>query len=372
MSKVFTDVDFTLFLPACFLVTIGGFILMSVSPESFPRQFLYIGLALFAFLLFSRIDIRILGAFSPWFYPLSVLLLITTLFIGGVTRGAVRWIEIGPFTLQTSEVVKPFLLLFFSWFLTKESGNRRFFASLPLILVAIFLILKQPDLGSGLVVFAGFLGTVFIAGAPSSLFVLGGLAAFGGTPLLWRLLADYQKGRIISFLAPAKDPLGSGYNAIQAMIAVGSGQILGRGLGQGTQSQLAFLPERHTDFIFAALSEELGFVGSFFVILAFVFLLWRIVDILRKNDEGYEKVFLGGAFLTIFFQAAVNIGMNLGLLPITGIPLPFVSSGGSSLLAMFIILGICSSISSGLSERRSLGIIRGQGIVHSAQYTGRN
>lgn len=357
MGKLFSNIDFQLFLPACFLVGAGGLILMSVSPESFPKQFLYIGLALFAFLLFSRVDIRILAVFSPWFYPLSIILLLTTLLVGEITRGATRWIELGPFTLQTSEIVKPFLLLFFSWFLTKESGSRRFFTALPLIFLAAVLILKQPDLGSGLVVLAGFLGAVFIAGAPSGLFVLGGLLAFLGTPLLWRLLADYQKERIISFLAPAKDPLGNGYNAIQAMIAVGAGQILGRGLGQGTQSQLAFLPERHTDFIFAALSEELGLLGALAVILALLFLLWRIISLLRVIQEDFEKVFLGGAFMTIFFQAGVNIGMNLGLLPITGIPLPFVSSGGSSLLAMSAILGICSSISSGLSQRRSLGII---------------
>lgn len=357
MSRLFSTIDFALFLPACFLVTVGGFVLMSVSPESFPRQFFYIGLAFFAFLFFSKIDIRILGAFSSWFYPSSILLLLVTFFIGGVTRGAVRWIELGPFTLQTSEIVKPFLLLFFSWFLTRESGNRRFFVALSLILVATFLILKQPDLGSSLVVFAGFLGAVFISGAPLGLLILGGLAGLGGMPIVWRLLADYQKERIISFLAPQQDPLGSGYNAIQAMIAVGSGQPFGRGLGQGTQSQLAFLPERHTDFIFAALSEELGLLGALAVILAFFFLLWRIIGLLRVVREDFEKVFLGGAFMTVFFQAGVNIGMNLGLLPITGIPLPFVSSGGSSLLSLAIILGITASIGRDLSQRRSLGII---------------
>lgn len=357
MHRIFYNIDLAIFLPVSFLVILGGLILMSVSPESFPRQFFYIGLAIFAFLLFSKIDIRILGAFSPWFYPLSILLLVTTLFIGGVTRGAVRWLELGPFTLQTSEIVKPFLLLFFSWFLTRESGNRRFFVSLPLILVAIFLILKQPDLGSSLVVFVGFLGAVFVAGVPLGLLIPAGLAALGGAPLLWQLLADYQKERVISFLAPQEDPLGAGYNAIQAIIAVGSGQLFGRGLGQGTQSQLAFLPERHTDFIFAALSEELGLLGALAVILAFLFLLWRIIGLLRAIREDFEKVFLGGAFLSIFFQAAVNIGMNLGLLPITGIPLPFVSSGGSSLLSLAIILGIIASLSRDLSQRRSLGII---------------
>lgn len=358
MSKVFTDVDFTLFLPACFLVTIGGLILMSVSPGAFPKQFLYLALALFAFLLFSKVDFKILLSFAPWFYGISIALLGFTLFLGTTSRGAVRWIDIGAATIQTSEIAKPLLLVFFSWFLTRNSNLNRFFAAVPLVLLADFLVLRQPDLGSALVVLAGFLGAVIIAGLPMLLLAGSIIILAPALPLIWHFLADYQKGRILSFLSPEVDPLGSGYNAIQAVIAVGSGQFTGRGLGQGTQSQLAFLPERHTDFIFAALSEELGFVGSFFVILAFVFLLWRIVYLLQSSNESYEKVFLGGAFLTIFFQAAVNIGMNLGLLPITGIPLPFVSSGGSSLLAMSIILGICSSISSGLSERRSLGIMR--------------
>lgn len=358
MSKVFKSIDLALFLPACFLVTIGGLILMSVSPESFPRQFIYIGLALLAFLVFSKIDIGILQAFSPWFYPLSILFLGITLFIGGVTRGAVRWIEIGPLTLQTSEIVKPLLLLFFSWFLTRREDLKHFFFSLPLVLFATLLVLKQPDLGSGLVVFAGFLGSLFIGGAPLGLLVLLGLGGIGGAPLLWQLLADYQKERIVSFLAPTRDPLGSGYNALQAMVAVGNGQFWGLGLGQGTQSQLAFLPERHTDFIFAALSEEFGFLGAVTVIILFTILLTRIIFLLKATEDNFTKVFLGGVFMTVFFQAGVNIGMNLGLLPITGIPLPFVSSGGSSLLAMSIILGMCSSIAHDLSKREGLGIIQ--------------
>lgn len=357
MNKLFSNIDFKLFLPACFLVILGGLILMSVSPGAFPRQFLFIGLAFVVFLLFSKIDIKILSVFSPWFYIASILLLVTTLIIGELTRGATRWIQLGPFTLQTSEIVKPLLLVFFSWLLTRYSGNRRFYIAAPLIFLSAFLILVQPDLGSALVVLAGFTGAIIIAGIPFSFLAASVVLLGAASPFLWNLFADYQKARILSFVSPAADPLGSGYNAIQAIIAVGSGEIFGRGLGQGTQSQLAFLPERHTDFIFAALSEELGLFGALAVILAFLFLLWRIIGLLRLAQEDFEKVFLGGTFATIFFQAAVSIGMDLGLLPITGIPLPFVSSGGSSLLAMSIILGICSSIARGLSKRQSLGII---------------
>lgn len=355
--KPLSNIDLALFLPAAFLVTIGGLILMSVSPESFPKQFLYIGLALGAFLLFSKIDFKVLTAFAPWFYIGSLLLLSATLVIGNFTRGAVRWVELGPFTIQTSEIVKPLLLIFLAWFLTKNSSFSRFPASVFFILIASLFILRQPDLGSTLVVLAGLGGSIFIAGLPFAFFLASLVAVFTAFPLFWQFLADYQKERIVSFLSPELDPLASGYNAIQAMIAVGSGQIIGRGLGQGTQSQLSFLPERHTDFIFAALSEELGLLGAFAVVVAFAIFLWRIIFLLQKSGNYQEKVFLAGAFATVFFQTAVNIGMNIGLLPITGIPLPFVSSGGSSLLTMSVILGMCSSIACRLSKRESLGII---------------
>lgn len=357
MQKLLSSIDFKLFLPACFLVILGGMILVSVSPSSFPTQFLYLGLALLTFLFFSKVDFRVWLAIAPWFYGLALGILGFTLFLGELSRGATRWIEIGGISIQTSEVAKPLLLIFFAWFLTRNSNLSRFSLSIPLVAIAVFFILAQPDLGSALVVLAGFSGSILIAGLPLVFIVIFFIGGGIALPFLWHFLADYQKQRIETFLSPTADPLGTGYNAIQAVIAVGSGQLNGRGLGQGTQSQLAFLPERHTDFIFAALSEELGFVGSFLTILTFTLLLWHLVSLLRIAEEDCEKVFLGGAFLTIFFQAAVNIGMNLGLLPITGIPLPFVSSGGSSLLSMSMILGICSSISRDLFSRRNLGII---------------
>ncbi len=178
------------------------------------------------------------------------------------------------------------------------------------------------------------------------------------SPLGWHFLEDYQRQRIISFLSPTSDPLGSGYNALQAVITVGSGMFTGRGLGGGTQSQLAFLPERQTDFIFSALAEELGFLAAGMLLLAFALLFWRIIMILKDTDDIFSRAFLGGAFLVLFSQTFVNIGMNLGVLPITGIPLPFVSAGGSSLVSMSALLGMISSVSSDLAKRDSLGIIR--------------
>lgn len=353
-------VDLKLFLPAALLVLLGTVVLTSVHPNSFPIQFFHIFLAILVFLFFANLDIRILREVSAWLYPVSLFLLLLTVAIGAVTRGSVRWIELGPFTLQASEAVKPFLLVFFAWLLTKNRSapaGKQFFLSLLLAAPIAFLILIQPDLGSTLVVLAGFLGVLFVSGVPLY-FLFGGAAA--GTifsPMIWMLLASYQKERILSFLNPAGDPLGAGYNSIQAMVAVGSGGVFGRGLGQGSQSQLAFLPERHTDFIFAALAEELGFVAAAAVTVAFAFILARIVFLIREIDDPFSRAFLGGAFLTIFTQASINIGMNLGLLPITGIPLPFVSAGGSSLVSMAAILGIASVIS-GLQGRRGLGILR--------------
>lgn len=360
--RVFSAVDLKLVLAASLLVLLGTLILSSVSPSSFPIQFFHIFLAALVFLFFANMDIRILREISPWLYPISLFLLLLTIAIGAVTRGSVRWIGLGPFTLQASEVVKPLLLLFFAGFLTKSRGSpqgRRFFLSLLLAAPLVFLILVQPDLGSALVVLAGFLGVLFVSGVPLY-FLAGGLvSAAAFSPIIWTLLAPYQKERILSFLNPTADPLGAGYNSIQAMIAVGSGGFLGRGLGQGSQSQLAFLPERHTDFIFAALSEELGFVAATIVVVAFAFILTRIVFLIKDISDSFSQAFLGGAFLTIFAQASINIGMNLGILPITGIPLPFVSVGGSSLVSMAAILGIVSAIS-GLKDRRGLGILREQ------------
>lgn len=356
-------IDLKLFLPSLLLVILGTTVLFSVSPNSFPEQFLHIGLALLVFLFFAKLDARVIKELAPWFYAFSLFLLLLTLIIGTVTKGSVRWIELGPFTIQPSEIVKPFLLVFFAWLVAKRKDElKKFILAILLFLPAAILILVQPDLGSTIVVAAGFFGVIFLAGLPLKLLLAAVASFLISSPVLWSFLAEYQKERIVSFLNPAADPLGAGYNSIQAMITVGSGGFSGRGLGQGSQSQLAFLPERHTDFIFASLSEELGFLASVLVISSFGFLLFRLIKILVATSDLYSRALLGGIFLTIFTQTAVNIGMNLGILPITGIPLPFVSAGGSSLVSMAAILGIASSLS-GLKESRHSNILRQGGIL---------
>lgn len=344
------QIDLFIFLPAAFLLGLGSMVLSSVSQSSFPQHFIFIALAAITFFIFNAIDLKVLRAFSPYLYGLSLLLLLATLLFGAFVRGASRWIVLGPISIQASEITKPLLILFFAHLIESRNGYKRFLWATAAFLPAFILVFIQPDLGSSIVLAAGFIGILFFGQMP--LVWLGaGLTSFLVLlPVGWRVLADYQKQRILSFISPASDPLGAGYNSLQAMIAVGSGGFLGKGLGQGTQSQLAFLPERHTDFIFAALSEELGFLGAFLVVLAFFVILYRIITILkdvadRAPSDLYTQSLLGAIFLIIFTHVTVNIGMNLGILPVTGIPLPFVSSGGSALVSMSALLGIVSGIS---------------------------
>lgn len=351
---MFRNIDPWIALPAVFLLSLGGIILSSVSPTSYPQQFLYIALALVAFFIFSSLDIRFLRAISPYLYILSLILLLTTLLFGATIRGSARWIELGPIAFQPSEITKPLLLLFFANIISARRGA--LWAILAFIPTS-FLVFIQPDLGSALVLTSGLFGVLFFGGIPLR-WLGSGLAILGvSAPILWGFLAQYQKQRIYSFISPSQDPLGTGYNSIQAMIAIGSGGLLGRGLGQGTQSQLSFLPERHTDFVFAALSEELGFLASAAVLLAFITIFSRIIVILKSCKDTFSQSLLGGIFFMFFTHVVVNIGMNLGALPVTGIPLPFISSGGSALVSMSAMLGFISQISVGLSSRPNIDTI---------------
>lgn len=340
-------IDLFLFLPAVFLVALGSLVLSSVSPALYPGQFIFLGLAVITFFIFSLLDESILKAFAPFLYFISCGLLLLTLIFGAFTRGTVRWIDIGQFSFQPSEVVKPLLIIFFAWFVARSRQEIRFISAILIFALPLFLILLQPDLGSALVLLGAFLGVIFLGGVPVKMLVPSLIVIVMLIPLLFNFLAPYQKQRIESFLHPA-DPLGSGYNAIQATIAVGSGEFLGRGLGQGTQAQLLFLPERHTDFIFSSIAEELGFVGTALLIVGIALILYRLVVLIRASETVFAKALLGGIFAAIFVQSSINIGMNLNVLPITGIPLPFVSSGGSALVAMAALLGLASSISSRL------------------------
>lgn len=333
--------DWLLALPIFLLLVFSFFILNSIAPAIFPSYYWYFVLGIIAFLFFSLFDFEIISAFSKYFYIISIILLLITLVIGQVTRGTVRWIPIGSLSIQTSEVVRPFLLIFFANFITeKRLTLKRLFQILILMGLPLFLILVQPSLGVTALTAVGFLGLFLASEIEKKYFLYIGLITLILIPLVFVFLAPYQKTRITAFLDPTSDPLGVGYNAIQSTISVGSGKLLGRGLGRGVGTQLAFLPERHTDFVFASIAEELGFVGAVVLLLVTFFLFIRIIYYTENSINIPARLFLGGLFLTFFAQTVIHVGMNMGLLPITGVPYPLVSAGGSSLLATMTSLGI--------------------------------
>lgn len=333
--------DWLLVTPILLLLIFSFFILNSIMPSIFPSYYWYFVLGIIAFLIFSLFDFEILSVFSRYFYIISIVLLLITLVIGQVTRGTVRWIPIGSLSIQTSEIVRPFLLIFFANFITEKRLNfKRLFQILLLMGLPLILILVQPSLGVTALTGIGFLGLFLASEADKKIFLYLGVIGLIFIPLVYMFLAPYQKTRITAFLDPASDPQGVGYNAIQSTISVGSGKLFGRGLGRGVGTQLSFLPERHTDFVFASIAEELGFVGAIVLLMITFFLFIRIIGYTERAINIPARLFLGGLFLTFFAQTAIHVGMNMGLLPITGVPYPLVSAGGSSLLATMTSLGI--------------------------------
>ncbi len=319
-------------------------VLRSIAPGVFPLYFIFIIGSLVAFVVISAVEFDILAIFSPFFYVGSLIFLILPIIFGQVTRGAVRWVPLGPISLQPAEIVRPFLLLFFSYYVHAEPMNPlRFVKTLLLMAVPLFLILFQPSLGVTILTAVAFLGILLTVPFTKRLILPGIIIVLLISPVVWSVMAPYQKTRVESLIAPQNDPSGAGYNSIQSMIAVGSGKLTGRGLGQGVQTQLSFLPERHTDFIFASVSEELGFVGACLLLVISFFLLFRFISIGSHSKSDVLIAFATGAFATLTLQTVVHIGMNMGLFPITGLPLPLISYGGSSLLSTMIIYAILLS-----------------------------
>ncbi len=264
-------------------------------------------------------------------------------FLGPQVRGATRWLEIGSFRLQPSELAKPFFLVSISSLLVRYPPMtlKRIGMHMTLVALPFILVFQQPDLGNALIYLTSWLAMILLSGIPLIAIILGGVITGIILPLSSYFVKEYQKQRILTFLDPLLDPHGAGYNSIQAMIAVGSGRLLGSGFGRGTQSLLQFLPERHTDFIFASFTEEFGFVGAAALIAIFYLMLWQLLrHAFRVREQLFAHLYIVGLFALLLGHFVINVGMNIGLLPITGITLPLVSYGGSSLLAIFIGLGI--------------------------------
>jgi rod shape determining protein RodA len=312
------------------------------------RQIAWFGVGIVALVVIASIDYRRLVRAAPLFYVLGLGLLVAVFAIGRTVSGARRWVFVGPISVQPSELFKICFVLMAVWLLTSRwaqpIGKAVLAMVAPLIFVPAVLILKQPDLGTALLLFPVLIALLVAAGMRMRL--LGGLvlAGLAATPLAWVFLKEYQRERILVFLDPFRDPLGSAYNVIQAKIAIGSGQLLGKGVAGATQSRLAFLPERHTDFIFAVFAETWGFVGCLVLLICYALLLLRGFDIAASTRELVGRLVALGVTALLATQILVNVGMVTGLIPVVGIPLPFMSYGGSSMVVSMMALGLLLSV----------------------------
>ncbi|MCX7831990.1 MAG: rod shape-determining protein RodA [Actinobacteria bacterium] len=313
------------------------------------RQALFLIAGFLLFFVLSIVNIRKFESFSLFLYLFSLFLLVAVLFIGESRLGAQRWIDIGPISIQPSELSKVFVLLFLSSYFSKIKGRTPTFKeivnSLILVLIPALLVFMQPDLGTAIVLLVGWMAVIFTSGARWQhilVFIAVFLIAFAGA-VKFGILHDYQIKRLTVFLNPEADTTGAGYNITQAKIAIGSGGFFGKGIFSGTQSALRFVPERQTDFIFSVVGEETGFIGSLLVLLLYLIILARIIQISANLKERTGKIFSFSYAFVLLFHILVNVGMNLGIMPVTGIPLPLISYGGSFLLANMISLGIIES-----------------------------
>ena len=344
--------DSVLLVLLSILLLLGLAVLFSASGESVvavERQLMRIGLGVVAMLLVAQISLHGLRAISPWLFVAGVLLLLAVMWVGDVGKGAQRWLDLGFMRFQPSEIMKLAVPMMVAWYLSLRSGRPRFrdlVVTAALILVPVYLIMQQPDLGTSMLVgAAGFL-VIFLAGLGWRWFVGLGVAVAGAVPILWSQMLDYQRQRVLTLFNPESDPLGAGYHIIQSKIAIGSGGLYGKGWLNGTQSQLEFLPERSTDFIFAVYAEEFGFIGVALLLLLYFAIVARGLWIAALAQDRYARLLGGSISLTFAVYMVVNIGMVTGLLPVVGVPLPLVSYGGTSLVTLMVAFGILMSIAS--------------------------
>ncbi len=317
--------------------------------QYFPKQSIAFFIGLVLIFAASFFHISFFRTNAKLFYALAIFLLIAVLFFGQTIRGTRGWFNVAGFSFQPAEFAKVGLIIFLAWWINRY--GRRFdkwqfvFTSGFFCLVLVGLIMLQPDMGSALVLGGIWFGYLFLTGVKKRyilLLVVSGLLLF---LVSWFFIfQDYQKNRIMNFFDASQDPLGVGYNVTQSIIAIGSGQVMGRGLGFGSQSQLHFLPEAQTDFIFAVVSEELGFIGSSLVLIVFFLLLWRLLYIAKKSQDEFSTYLILGIILLFFIHILINIGAVSGFMPVIGVTLPFLSYGGSSLIINMFLIGIAESV----------------------------
>lgn len=349
--EVFTRrIDSFLLSVALAIVGVGLITLYSATDQSFARidnQVGSVGVALALMWVVANIPPQRIARAAVPLYVLGVALLVAVAAFGVTVNGSRRWLNVGIGRIQPSELMKIAVPLMLAWYFQKFEGRlgwKDFLFAAVLIVVPVALIKRQPDLGTSLLIGASGFYVLYLAGL--SWKIIAGLAALGAaaTPLVWPMLRPYQQERILTFLDPSRDPLGAGYHSTQASIAIGSGGVTGKGWLNGTQTHLDFLPERHTDFIFAVYGEEFGLIGNTVLLVLYLLLLGRGLVITANASTLFARLLSGAVTLMFFTYAFVNMGMVCGVLPVVGVPLPLVSYGGTALVSLFVGLGLLMSV----------------------------
>lgn len=355
--RLIKHIDYTLIFLVLALCLLGLLVIYStthteiINEETIQftkRQLLYILVGLFLCFIVATIDYHQLEKIAIPIYILSIIMLVYVLLFGKTTGGARRWINVAGFDFQPSEFAKIALIIFLADFLSRQKdklSNFLYFL-LPFLFTGVLMLLitKQPDLGTAIVFLAIVLFMIYVAGIEWKYILMISLLLVASFPVLWSFLKDYQRKRIIFFLNPDLDPLGAGYNIIQSKVAIGSGGLLGQGLFSGIQSQLKFLPAQHTDFVFAVIGEELGFLGALLLLSLFILLLWKGIKIAQEAPDLLGTFLATGVVAFMFFHIFINIGMVMGLVPATGLPLPFISYGGTFMITNFIGIGLLLNV----------------------------
>src|SRR3989338_4548174 len=341
-----SHIDATLFTALIALTIVGLFILYSASDQNMhviDQQIVRLTIAFVALIICAQIPPYKYLKWAPWIFCIGILLLLIVLVVGHISKGAQRWLNLGIINFQPSEVMKIAVPMMLAWYLNDKVMPPRtaiLLICVFLLLIPVLLTIKEPDLGTAIIIAAAGCSVLLLAGA-SWWWVIGALILLGVSgPVLWHFLHDYQQQRILTFLNPERNPLGSGYHIIQSKIAIGSGGIFGKGWLQASQSHLQFLPEHSTDFIFAVLAQEFGLFGCLTLLALMLIITGRSLYISCKAQDTFTRLLGGGISITFFFSFFINMGMVSGILPVAGIPLPLVSYGGTSMVTLFAGFGI--------------------------------
>ncbi len=343
-------IDFPLLFVILALCVIGLAVIYSAGGQDINlvyRQAIKLSIAIMGMLIIAQLPITEIARWSSCLYLFSIILLIVVIFYGDVGKGAQRWLDLKVFRFQPSEIVKLSVPIMIAYFLANKTlppESSSVIAVCIIIAIPVLLIAKQPDLGTALLVAAAGFSVLFVAGISWRLLILMGILAAAATPILWYVMHDYQKRRVLFFLNPENDPLNAGYHIIQSKIAIGSGGLYGKGWLNGTQSRLEFLPERSTDFIFAVYCEEFGMLGVLLLLCIYLFIISRGLYIAINAQNNFGRLLASGLTLTFFVYIFVNMGMVIGQLPVVGVPLPLISHGGTSMVTLMAGFGVIMAI----------------------------